>query len=115
MARVFSTDWCNIAVIGSAKYGFSLAPQKAFSKFNTENSDLDIVIVSRGIFRDAWHNLRRAHYRNSLPDKKAYIDDVFRRFVSIKSEDFIDTKYLRNIMLLMDHAQKVATTQMGIS
>lgn len=46
----------NFAIVGSAKVGFSLAPQKYGEKFS-ESSDIDIVLVSDKLFEDLWLSL----------------------------------------------------------
>ncbi len=50
----------NVIVIGSAKLGFSPAPDK-FPKAFTLESDVDIVVVSMELFDAAWLDLLRWH------------------------------------------------------
>src|SRR5689334_2058261 len=50
-----------IVVVGSAKTGFSLKPEKAFAKFH-DRSDVDVIIISAALFDDAWQRLLRLYY-----------------------------------------------------
>lgn len=45
-----------IEIVGSAKLGFSLNPNKLGKKFN-KYSDIDIVIISEQLFDRAWHEI----------------------------------------------------------
>jgi hypothetical protein len=76
----------NVAIVGSAKMGFSLSPGKAYKPFHNE-SDLDLVIVSPELFREIWKNY--FDYVNSSTGKQyaAVAKNIFRHFVSIKAED----------------------------
>jgi hypothetical protein len=73
----------DVAIVGSAKTGFSLAPAKDFSAFHN-GSDIDIAIVSPKIFRDSWDAYLQLKSENRLPDQKVVARDIFRRFVSLK-------------------------------
>src|SRR4051812_12444952 len=43
----------NIVVVGSAKIGFSLSPDKYYQPF-TNRSDIDVVIVDENLFDTIW-------------------------------------------------------------
>jgi hypothetical protein len=51
-----------ILVIGSAKMGYSLAPRK-FGRPFTEHSDIDVIVISPGLFDEIWLSVIRWHYR----------------------------------------------------
>ena len=76
----------NIAIVGSAKLGFSLAPQKNFKKFQ-ENSDIDLVIVSSSLYRQVWTSFINLSQKYHLKNYNRITSDIFRRFVSIKEPD----------------------------
>jgi len=76
----------DIAIVGSAKLGFSLAPDKDYRAFS-ETSDIDIVIVSSDIFRKSWTAFIELHKKNYLRGYKEVCSSVFRRFVSLKEPD----------------------------
>lgn len=76
----------NVAIVGSAKTGYSLAPGKNYSPF-TDKSDLDLVIVSENLFRELWESY--LNYINSSTGHTyaPVAKNVFRHFISIKAED----------------------------
>ncbi|MFN2413626.1 MAG: hypothetical protein ABR603_00640 [Pyrinomonadaceae bacterium] len=51
----------NIAVVGSAKLGFSLNPDGYFNPFSDE-SDIDVVVVNETLFDEIWSILLKWHY-----------------------------------------------------
>lgn len=55
----------DVALVGSAKLGYSLAPKNNFSEFRTNGdgrpeSDIDIAIISSDIFHHYWDLLRNS-------------------------------------------------------
>lgn len=76
----------DIAIVGSAKLGFSLSPINAYRLFN-EQSDLDIVIVSSEIFRRSWDAFLDLSQKYYIRDYSQICGNVFRRFVSLKEPD----------------------------
>lgn len=48
----------NVLIVGSGKLGFSIAPGKRYKEFG-DQSDLDVVIVSRRLFEAIWEDLYR--------------------------------------------------------
>lgn len=105
----------DIAIVGSAKYGFSLSPDKNFKVFDTETSDIDVVIVSSALFNSTWHFLRRAYFNGNTAIKKKYEGDTFRRFIMLGTDDPMESEYLRDTSRVIDRAKRAATTQFGIS
>lgn len=51
----------NVAVVGSAKIGFSLSPDNFPRKFSLY-SDIDVVIISEVMFDEFWHTMLRWNY-----------------------------------------------------
>jgi len=78
----------NIAIIGSAKLGFSITPTegKCFVPFS-DRSDLDIAIVSSEIFRRSWTAFLDLAAKGYLPRYHNVTSNIFRRFVSLKKPD----------------------------
>lgn len=76
----------NVAIVGSAKTGYSLTPGRNYSPFS-EESDLDLVIVSDSLFRELWESY--LDYVNSSTGQSyaPVAKNVFRHFISIKAED----------------------------
>ena len=94
----------DIAIVGSAKTGFSLAPAKDFSPFH-EGSDIDIAIVSPKIFRDSWEAYLQLKSENRLPNQKIIARDIFRRFVTLKNPPS-GSKYFDEWSKLVDPFKK---------
>ncbi|WP_420405428.1 hypothetical protein [Nisaea sp.] len=119
-SEIFRNDPSDIAIVGSGKYGFSLSPEKNFRAFqpNEEDenpSDIDLVVVSKGIFNETWHNLRRAHYNGAVDARKYYQEDIFRRFIMVGTDNSNETRYLRDLSSLLDKVRKTSTSQFGIT
>ncbi|HGL5836884.1 TPA: hypothetical protein ACKP06_000747 [Serratia marcescens] len=78
----------NIAIVGSAKLGFSITPtdEKMFRRFS-EDSDIDIVVVSREIFRNSWAAFLDIHSKKHLAGHATIAKNIFRHFVSLKQVD----------------------------
>lgn len=119
LGEVLKVPAQDIAVVGSGKYGFSLAPSKDFRPFQGDDtqpnpSDLDLVVVSRSIFNATWHNLRRADYNGAVDARRFFQEDIFRRFVMVGTNEKLDTKYLSDLNILLNTVRKRATTRLGI-
>ena len=56
IAKQFKVHPNEVLVVGSAKLGFSIAPQKKFRPFG-EKSDIDVVIVSDSLFSSVWSSV----------------------------------------------------------
>lgn len=91
-----------IAIVGSAKFGFSLSPNKAFTPFHS-NSDLDLIIVSASLFEQIWHAYRLADYNGYYWIRRNYAGDIFRKYVVVHPEERKEYKsaYLRRTWLEM--------------
>ncbi|MER5112094.1 hypothetical protein [Serratia marcescens] len=78
----------NIAIVGSAKLGFSITPteEKMFREFS-ETSDIDIVVVSSELFRSSWAAFLDIQSKKYLKGYSAITSNIFRRFVSLKEVD----------------------------
>jgi len=75
----------NVAIVGSAKTGYSLCPGKEYAPFN-EDSDVDLIVVSEILFRSLWE--KHLDYVNSSIGVayKHIAKSVFRHFISVNSE-----------------------------
>lgn len=56
ISKQFNIHPNEVILTGSAKLGFSLAPQKLFNEFN-DDSDVDIAIISSNAFDEFWQDL----------------------------------------------------------
>jgi hypothetical protein len=58
-----------VILVGSAKVGFSLAPDKRYRAFGDE-SDLDIAIISHNLFDQIWHSVLEYKYSGRFWNKE---------------------------------------------
>jgi hypothetical protein len=101
VANAINTNPNNVAIIGSAKYGFSMAPGKAMRKFS-EESDVDVVIVSQELFETVWTDIRTAIYNGYSHLKGLHSNQIILRFVVLESEKRYSTTYLRNTARIVE-------------
>jgi predicted nucleotidyltransferase len=76
----------NIAIVGSAKTGYSLTPGRNFDPYGPE-SDLDLVVVSGELFRELWGTYLELVGKSIGKPYNEIAKNVFRHFVSIKVEE----------------------------
>lgn len=56
VASTFDVEFTEVFLVGSAKLGFSIKPQRRFQSF-TDTSDIDVVIVSKTLFERIWQEV----------------------------------------------------------
>lgn len=95
IANTINTNPNNVAIVGSAKYGFSMSPTKAYRNFNPETSDIDVVIVSDEMFYKMWSEIRTAIYAG-YSQMCRHNNEVMLRFLVLGSEESYCTKYVRD-------------------
>lgn len=94
-----------IAIMGSGNWKFSLNPDKHFSEYHIK-SDIDIAIICRASFEQAWEELRTYHRQNFYRlriEKKIQLkrngENVYSGFVSpkwIPGKSSVNFKYALN-------------------
>jgi hypothetical protein len=77
----------NVAIVGSAKIGFSLHPEKGFRAFNDDTSDIDVVLVWPDKFAEFWREMLKMFYSKTAHIPAATRKEVFRKFVTLRRED----------------------------
>lgn len=93
----------NISIVGSAKTKYSFSPSKNFKEFSDE-SDFDLIIVSKGMYRKIWSAYREIAQQTNLPGYIAKCKNIFNGFVSIK-----DTEPTHGNEALQEWQRKVRT------
>lgn len=68
IAAALKCEATNIAVVGSGRFGFSLAPHK-FGRPFSDRSDIDVVIVDPNFFDIAWLELIRYDFKSLTFDQ----------------------------------------------
>ena len=76
VADHFSLHPSEVIVVGSAKQGFSIAPNKRYQHFG-DTSDIDVTIVSQTLFDRIWDEVwwfnHQGGYWPKLPDFREYL------------------------------------------
>ena len=72
VATELGVDPIGIQLVGSARLGYSISPDKGYKLFN-EASDLDIAVVSPGLFDGAWAELSTLIEGPKLDGQKANV------------------------------------------
>jgi hypothetical protein len=97
--KIPATD---VAIVGSAKLGFSLSPFKDYKVFDEEDSDVDVILVSPRKFNEFWDELLALYYgRGSFVGEDHFLD-VFRKFVTLERNVDFPSARLRDWHQTMD-------------
>jgi hypothetical protein len=105
VANAINTNPNNVAIVGSGKFGFSMAPTKALRPFS-ENSDIDVVIVSPELFDTVWSDIRVAIFNGYSQLKSMHSNQIILRFVVLESEHKYSSRYLRNTSIIISDLSK---------
>ena len=95
VSKSFKINFHNLQIVGSAKVGYSLSPQKLLKPFHDEadgvsSSDIDIAVISEKLFVMFWDKLRKVrgiryrHFYNHLTES------IFRGYINDKDLIHID-------------------------
>lgn len=85
----------NILIAGSAKTGFSFAPDKKLKLFS-DTSDIDLVLVSPTHFDIFWEEYLKISTQSHLPNYQGIASNVFRKFVMIEPRNIKSNLVLTN-------------------
>lgn len=90
VSTMLNVNFHNVQIVGSAKVGYSLSPDKLFSPFHDDcpdkpSSDIDIAIISERLYKRFWDQLRQVKrirymqaYYNHLTES------IFRGYINEK-------------------------------
>ena len=111
----------NIAIIGSAKTGFSLSPSKNFKEFepdptSTEASDIDLIIISEKYYKLLWENALNYKYSFVGRSYKHRANEIFRHFISIKINDLKseEAHFFKDWIIRVEAIKKISNTKFNI-
>lgn len=100
ISKKLEVHYNDIAIAGSAKLGFSLNPTKNFRLFN-EESDIDIIVISRKYFYLFWDSYRRDSYAEvRTPNFNKVCFGIFRKYIifdGFKKNNLDYLKWLKKI------------------
>lgn len=80
----------NVLMVGSGKTGCSLSPFKKFKKFDENDSDIDVAIISSSLFNEMWTKIRNEYSAKYSSDYQYVASSVFRGFLNEKNFKNID-------------------------
>jgi len=87
----FGVAFHNVLMVGSGKIGCSLSPtEKLFRRFDEDNSDIDIAIVSSKFFDYLWEEIRKEYSIKYIASYNTITSSIFRGFVNEKNFKVID-------------------------
>lgn len=96
----FGVSFHSVQIVGSAKLGMSLSPNKPFREFisiaqseNEHESDIDVAIVSDKLFLQIWEEIREAKKKEFVPKYAKIVGDIFNGYINDK--DFKSLEYMR--------------------
>lgn len=88
ISKILNINPKNIAIVGSAKLGFSLSPDKNFREFipyqeGIKCSDIDLIIVSEFYYKSLWKSALDYAYSFSASSYNSRAKEIFKHFISI--------------------------------
>lgn len=113
ISKKLNVHYNNIGIAGSAKMGFSLNPEKNFKAFD-ENSDVDIIIVSRKLFNEFWEQYLNDSYNPTTRIKNiTYVSFcIFRKYLTL--DNFRNNAYYNQWQRTTDGFEKDIQLQFQI-
>lgn len=100
ISNSFEVSFHSAQIVGSAKLGISLSPDKPFKRFvaHTTNkyekeSDIDIAIISSNLFQDIWEKLREGKKQYLIPKYNKIASSIFLGYIN--DDDFKNLDFMR--------------------
>lgn len=107
IAKCFGVSFHSAQIVGSAKLGFSLSPEKSLKKFiahasnkTEKESDIDIAIISEKLYYDIWEKLREGIKSSFVPYYSNIANSIFKGYINdkhIKNLDFFRKEWEEKI------------------
>jgi hypothetical protein len=81
VADCFKLHPSEVLVVGSAKLGFSIAPDKLYQQFS-DGSDIDVVLISSTLFDEIWEVVFRYKYEGGYwPEYEEFVKYFFQGWI----------------------------------
>ena len=109
ISDLLSVNSNEVLLVGSAKFGFSMAPNKHLRPFDARLSDLDCAIISNEIFDQSVASVRRAYFEGYTHLHQAHAGQVFAGHIILSSASTYHSVYLKDVALRLADLQKVAS------
>lgn len=91
-----------------------MSPQKFGTAYTHGASDIDIVIVSHAFFESSWAQIREAYFKGYDSLRSSHRNEIFAKFVVIKSSVNYDSKYLRDLRIQLLALNKIVRDFLSI-
>ncbi len=105
ISKKLKVHFNDIAIVGSAKTGFSFDMESGFREFR-ENSDIDILLVSEELYYDFWKAYKEMYYSGSHIKNYIYVTScIFKGFVMVDSLD-INNDFYRDWIIAVESFKK---------
>lgn len=96
----FGVNFHNVQIVGSAKMGYSLSPDKLLNPFHdgspgTPSSDIDIAIISENLYSTFWSDLRKVKGLWYKTYYKNLTESIFRGYINDKDLQKIESVSLK--------------------
>lgn len=102
-----------ISLVGSSKFGFSMAPKKAWKPFDPsgppKGSDLDCAIISAKLYHDIVNQIREAFFEGYSHLHEHHSGQIFAGHIVLSSTENYKSKYLKSASQKVAHLQRVAS------
>ena len=97
VSNCFGVSFHSAQIVGSAKLGMSLSPNKPFRHFvdkacdgNQKESDIDIAIISNSLFAEIWDKIREERKKTAIPKYTTITKSIFRGYINDKEFKELD-------------------------
>ena len=91
-----------------------MSPEKVGAAYEHGASDVDIVIVSSPLFESAWSQIRRAYFNGYSDMRNLHRNEVFSRFLVVRSNVEYSSNYLRDLRKNLLGLNKVVREKIGV-
>lgn len=102
-----------ISLIGSSKFGFSMAPNKAWKPFDPsgppKGSDLDCAIISAKLYADIVSQIRNAFFEGYSHLRNNHSGQIFAGHVVLSNSENYKSRYLKSASQKVAELQRVAS------
>ena len=81
VAKNFGLHPNEVLVVGSAKLGFSIVPDKEYDLFSDESSDIDVALVSSTLFDEYWNHVFGFKKKNPYWNENEFVNYLFQGWI----------------------------------
>ena len=105
-AKKLKVSNLNIAIVGSSKMGFSLNPKNPLRDFNSEDSDIDLAIVSSDLFGRLWEDFLKIFYSSDIFVGHWYRKAIFQKYIWLTKNDNFPSEDIKKLQKQMGESKR---------